>query len=419
MYRNNFFSRLSWLIRGTNIQGLDGFNLFHPKTNFNNYSEEIQKLQVVMNNPALLKVIKLKCDLFSIGKIVEKDDAGEIIEDTELIRLLKHPNFFQNQKQFLWDFMFWNCLGNARIMIESTTIDDKNVLYMLDNSKVEFPQKMLDNADKLVLSEQTYKEFVDQKIIYRYNTGNILKIPYKKILHFFDNSNGVGNWFNGFSTVEALYKVLSNSELALDAKNTNLNLAGQFMVSQGGGLDSSMMQADDKKNIETKVGKGRKNIHAVKTAIDIKRFVENIEHLKLDDSFLNDYFLIGSIYGIPKDVLEAFNSGTYENQQVARMSLVDYVLQPKAEDLCNGLKNHFEYPNNLEMSWSHCSFMQEAEKMRYDKELKRAHTLRRLLESGVNPEDAANLLNYEFQNEINYVQRNNQASTRIEGSENE
>lgn len=419
MINNTFLSRLNWLIKGRNIRGLQSYDLFVPKTNYNNYAEELEKIRVVMSNPALLKVIKLQADLFSIGKFVEKTPSGEIVENSEMLDLLNYPNFFTtNQKQFLWDYIFWRSLGTARLMIDKNLRDfKKSNLYFLDNSKIEYPQFILDNGDKFILTDQTFKKFQDSLIKYTYLDGTTEKIPLKKVLHFFDNTNTTGNWYNGFSTIETLYKVLSNSELGLDAKNTNLNLAGQFMVSSNNGIESSMMQADDKKNIETKIGKGEKNIHAVRTAIDIKRFVENIANLKLDDSYLHDYFTIGSIYGIPKDVLEAFNSGTYENQETARMSLVDYVLSPKSEDLCDSLTNYFDYPNKLYLSWDHCSFMQQSETMRYNKELRRANVLRRLLDSGVDPEDATRLLNYSFEKPINY-DPNKRTTRAISESEN-
>lgn len=403
------------LISGSNTRGLQEFQRFAPKTKFNNYDEEIEKLRVVMSNPALLKIIKIKCDLFSIGKFVEKTQGGEILEDSEMLRFLKKPNFFQNQKQFLWDFMFWNCLGNARLMIDSKVIKEDNVMYFLDSSKIEFPQYIIDNCDKLVLSKQTFKKFEDQTAKYIYNNGDDTKIPFSKIITYVDNTNGAGNWYNGFSTVEALFKVLSNSELALDAKNTNLNLAGQFMVSQNGGLDSSMMQPEDKKNIETKIGGGKKNIHAVRTAIDIKRFVENIANLELDKSFNSDTQIIGSIYGIPRDVIEAFDSSKFTNQEIARASLVDYVLKPKSEDLCEGILNHFAHSNELEMTWDHCSFMQESEEQRFNKELKRAQVLNSLLASGVDPQDAQELLNYEFKKLIKYEK----ATARTSGAASE
>ena len=134
----NFRTRLANLILGNNIQGLQHYERFIPKTQYNDYAEELEKLRVVMSNPALLRVIKIKCDLFSIGKIIEKDAQGEIVEESELQTFFEKPNFFQNQKQFLWDFMFWTCLGNARLMIDSKVVNDNNVMYWLDSSKVEF-----------------------------------------------------------------------------------------------------------------------------------------------------------------------------------------------------------------------------------------------------------------------------------------
>ena len=180
----NFRTRLANLILGNNIQGLQHYERFIPKTQYNDYAEELEKLRVVMSNPALLRVIKIKCDLFSIGKIIEKDAQGEIVEESELQTFFEKPNFFQNQKQFLWDFMFWTCLGNARLMVDSKVLNNNNVMYWLDSSKVEFSKYILDNADKLVLSKQTFKKFQDQNIEYRYTNGTKINIPFKKITNY-------------------------------------------------------------------------------------------------------------------------------------------------------------------------------------------------------------------------------------------
>jgi len=57
----NFRTRLANLILGNNIQGLQHYERFIPKTQYNDYAEELEKLRVVMSNPALLRVIKIKC----------------------------------------------------------------------------------------------------------------------------------------------------------------------------------------------------------------------------------------------------------------------------------------------------------------------------------------------------------------------
>ena len=64
------------------------YNLFSPQrhgnslfferisgsTNFNSMQDNAEKLTVVFRSPAFLSVIKLGCDLFSLGKVGLKDN---------------------------------------------------------------------------------------------------------------------------------------------------------------------------------------------------------------------------------------------------------------------------------------------------------------------------------------------------------
>ena len=81
---------------------------------------------------------------------------------------------------------------------------------------------------------------------------------------------------------------------------------------------------------------GGKAVHAVSKMLEIRRFVEDMASLELDKKYLNAYYLIGKMYGIPRDVLEAYESSTFENQEKARGAHVSYALQPRGNALMNG-----------------------------------------------------------------------------------
>ena len=77
--------------------------------------------------------------------------------------------------------------------------------------------------------------------------------------------------------------------------------------------------------------------------VDIKRFVDDLRVLELDKSFLADYYVIGTVYGIPRDVLEAYQSSTFENQEKARAGHVSYTLEPAGEALGAMLEKRWGY----------------------------------------------------------------------------
>lgn len=359
------------------------------------------KLAVVFSNPAALKVFALQCDLFSMGKLSVWNN-GEPDPDDPVLKLLKKPNPRQTGRQLLWDYMFWLMFGNAHLYVDSKLADkENNKLYFLNNQKMEYPRKMIEDADKLVLSRSSAAQIDRFDIRYWYEDGTKISLPYSKILTFTDLSNNT-NFLKGNSRLDALYKVIANSEHALDAKNINVRFSGKFLVAGKNDLDDITkppMGKDEKEDIENKVEDG-KPVRAVRSMVDIKRYVENINRLKLDESYLADYYTIGGMYNIPRDVLEAYQSSTYENQERARLNHVSYTLQPKGDDFVNGLENYFGYNQtgkDIRISWDHLPFMEVVRKEKSDTDKTKAETLEILVGLGVPREEAQNYLDITFE----------------------
>ena len=138
----------------------------------------------------------------------------------------------------------------------------------------------------------------------------------------------------------------------------------------------------------------------LKTLVEIKRFVENLGNLQLDQAYQADYFIIGSMYGIPRDVLEtALTSSTFENQEKARMAHVSYTLQPKGNDFMDSLENYFGYDvakKNIVIEWEHLPFMQVFEKEKADQQKVKIESLILLLDKGVPIEEVNEYLKTNF-----------------------
>jgi len=394
---SNFFTRLLGI---NELRPSEEFftEVFNGSPNFNTYYEDLRKLEVIFSNPAMLKVVTLQCDLFSLGKIYVYKD-GKVVDDDPFLKRIKNPNPFQQTSKFLWDYMFWNMIGNAYCYVDSNVVEnDSNKFYFLSPDRIEWPQYFDKMKDKIILSKSTLNSVMDQDIVYRYHDGTSFKFKWKNIIHVPDLTNG-RNWFKGSSRIDALYKVISNSEKSLDSKNINIDFSGKYMVAGKAdpeNISEIPMSGDEQQDIETKMN-GRKRVHAVKSMIDIKRFVENIGILKLDDSYLADYFIIGSMYGIPRDVLEAYRSSTYENQEKARGAHVSYCLQPKGDQFFSGFEVKFNYGDKtIVVDWEHLPFMQAFAKERAETKKILVESFTSLLNAGVSRDDANVFLDTEF-----------------------
>lgn len=401
-----------------------GFRIINGFTTFNKYADELSKLNAILQNPAALKVFALQCDLFSLGYVCVEDKDGKEIENDPFLTLLGNPNPFQDKSQFLWDYMFWLMLGTAHTYIDSKIVDRKdNKMYFLEPYKLQWPYELQQNADKLIFSDQTLKQRDELIIRYRYSDGSEFKFQLLKLLISNDLTNGLGNWYKGPSRIDALYKVISNSEFALDAKNINIRYSGKFLVGQDNDTSKLPLSDDEQDDLRRKVDTNEQRVWPLKSNIRIRRFVENMANLKLDEAFHADYFMIGSMYGIPRDVLETYlTSSTYENQEKARAAHVSYCLDPKGNQFMNSFERYFGYDKakkNIKIKWSHLPFMQVFEKERADVGKTKIDSLSLLLNLGVDIEQANQFLGTDFKIKKPKPQENGQGQPNEAGAEQE
>lgn len=380
-----------------------GFNVIHGSTEFNRYYKDIEKLSAILANPAALKVFGLQCDLFSMGRVSVEQNEMEI-ETDPFISLVNRPNPFSSGSQFLWDFMFWNMLGTAYCYVDSAIVDrpQGNYMYFLDHRKIEWPTDLDRMKDKMIFSPDQLKKVMDTIITYRYDDGTTHRFPLSRLVMSFDLTNGIGNFYKGPSRIDALYKIISNSEHALDAKNINLRYSGKFLVgspNEQGTTTKIGMSDAEKKDIEQKIDTMEKKVWPLRSMIQIRRFVENMAQLQLDDALLKDYFLIGNMYNIPRDVLEMYNSATYENQEKARAAHVNYTLDPKGNQFMDSFERHFGYDRqgkNIFIAWDHLPFMQVFEKEKAETKKIKIESLNSLLMMGVPIKEANDYLELDF-----------------------
>ncbi len=350
----------------------------------------------VLKHPAALKVFALQCDLFSLGEVFVKDKYGKLVDNDPFLSFINNPNPYEEKSDFLWNYMFNNMLGNAYTYVDSKIISDKNKAYILDSWKVVIPDELKKYSDKLILSSSTEKSLNNKSIRYLFDDATSTGIEWGKIIHIPDLR--VGGRFKGASRIDALKKIIANSEASLDAENININYSGKFLVASDNTIEKPPLSADEKKDIEKKM-LGGKAVHAVSKMLEIRRFVEDMASLELDKKYLNAYYLIGKMYGIPRDVLEAYDSSTFENQEKARGAHVSYSLQPRGNALMNGFERMFGYQSegkDIFISWDHLPFMQVFEEQRANIKKTTLDSLDKMLSMGFSKEEANSYLGTNF-----------------------
>ena len=173
------------------------------------FKSDKERIEAVLNNPAALRVWKINCDLFSIGKVNQYNDDGSEKEKDFLYDKLKQPNKFQTWTQFLWDYMFYVQCGAAYLYRSNNVITESTQLYFLNPAYIDWCDGWKDKLTKFVFSNVGLNDVLREKIKYTFPDGGVVEIPLKDITPFFDLSNGITpNWFKGVSDLDALYDVI-------------------------------------------------------------------------------------------------------------------------------------------------------------------------------------------------------------------
>lgn len=317
---------------------------------FNSYQK---KLKAVIYNPAVLKVITFRADIYSQIKFNEFAN-DKLVQNDCLYNIAKKPNPMQSWVDFHYDISFWRDLGNAYIYKE------KDVIYCLNPLFIEIKEAQLKEINKYRFSDFQTKQSKKGEFKAKFNEKaewQTLKLENLYILS--DLSPSItGNWMQGNSRLDALYQVVKNSELSLKAKNRNLFYTTKFSVSgqyDASNQYSTPMGEAEKISIEKGL-QGNREIYATKEKIDVKQLVNNLSSLKLDDSYIADLSIIGNMYGLGKDVLDILAKGsTFENKEKAIGSFIDYSIMPKAQQNSDLYEIIFE-KEDIRGSFKHLPF---------------------------------------------------------------
>lgn len=337
----------------------DFFNGGNSKNGFNCVKKQLHE---ALYNPAVLKVLSYRADIYSQIKFNEfRND--KLVETDFLYSVQKQPNPFESWVDFHYSVSFWRDLHTAYIYKQNDVIYCLNPLYM------DIKDEQLKNINQYRFSDTTAKQSKKGTFRAKFNeNAGWQELKLENLYVLSDLSNSVsGNWLGGNSRLDALYQVVKNSELSLRAKNRNLFYSTKFSVSgehDSKDVYSTPMGDAEKQSITTGL-QGGKEIYASKEKFNVTQLVSNLKNLDLDNSYIADLSIIGNMYGLTKDVLDIVIKGsTHENKEKAIGSFIDYSMMPKVQQHSDLYEIIFE-KEDVRGSFKHLPFnaVFEAEKI--------------------------------------------------------
>jgi hypothetical protein len=318
-------------------------------------------LDISLTNPVLMTVILLRARLYSQMEIKHVNSNGEEVKNSPYTKLLKQPNFFQSQEDFLFQQMwFLSATGNDLMyQIKAFTNDVPKALYNLIPSEIDF--KKTQKINKFITTDKDKKAFGEQEIEYKLD-NQTYKIKLSEIIPLYDIANGLecNSFFHSPSRVQGISKVLENIEQNLKSKNKNLQFSAKYIGMNKSTGNEGQILPDDKKAIEKVLSS--KDVLTTNRNIEYKHLVSDMKRLFLDEQYAEDANKVLLAFEMNKNVLNYFSKdSTFENQSEGIISYIQNSVQTTAKNTMASLSAQWgliEKGEILKASYDHLAVMQ-------------------------------------------------------------
>lgn len=317
-------------------------------------------LHISLNNPVLLAIIALRAKIYSQMKITHLDKSGKPIENSEILKLLKQPNYFQTQEDFLFQQMWFMSANGTNLTLKIKSFDTVKAIYNLLPSEVDLQD--IHKTKSLISTDAELKKHGEKTIKYTLDGQNHY-YKLKDIIPTYDLVNGLENTYliESPSRLKGLSKTIQNIEENLLSKNVNLKMSQKYLVASQGDGNEAQIQDEDRKSINRKISE--KSVLITNANVKAQHLVSDMKRLFLDEQFSADALTCLNAFDMSKDVLNYFSNGssTYENKDKAMLDYIQNSIQTDANNTMNSFSSSFgliDKEESLVASYNHLPVMQ-------------------------------------------------------------
>lgn len=373
---------------------------FYDLTAYKDWSSFNSKLAIAQDHPILTPALLFVSKLFSQARFnVELTSSGKKMNNNELLKLLRNPNFYQTLPDLLESLMFTQLANGIGVLYTKKSFGTNtiNALYVLDYEKLEFP----DEIKKGYMLNRTATEKFKNMVIKYDKNGEDLDIKLGDLLFFYDLPNGVDkNPFKAASRLDGLKQTLLNTNDSLIAKNIILKTNGKEMLSgnkEGFPLDpDEKAEAEKLFNVNYGLSNTRKRGLITKANVTWKSLHIALRDLGLDESVKVDGNLIYTALHIPKDILSLeAKKTTYNNFKESMVSYIQNEMQATLDSFVAVFNKIGDDRFTLTGTYEHMPIMQYILLERYKGVEQQATALMTLRKAGVPDEVAIELCGFE------------------------
>jgi hypothetical protein len=327
----------------------------------NDFVNSEKYLATSLQNPVLMTVLALRSRLYSQMEIRHVDKNNKIIENSPYLTLLRQPNYFQSQEDWLFQQAWFLSVGGTNFIYERKAFTNEipKALYNLIPAEIDFNQSH--KINKWITTQADKKAFGERYIKYTLD-NTIYNIKLSELIPLYDMANGLINnsFFSSPSRVNGISKVLQNIDANLASKNKNLQMSAKYLSQNESTGNEAQIQPDDRLDIERTFS--RKDLLITNANIKVQHLVSDMKRLFLDEQFADDANKVLLAFEMNKNVLNYFaKDSTFENQSEGIISYIQNSIQTTAKNTMNSLSSQWgliEKGERLVASYDHLASMQ-------------------------------------------------------------
>ncbi len=370
------------------------------------------QLELYKTNSVLNTVLNFGGDYLSKFKFGVRDKDGTINYDSPLLDLLKKPNEYQSKEDFLKQYYIFRCVFGYNYILPSGTVAERaSYLYNLRADKIDHNYN---NKPFIFRKKSDIRN--NKSTFFKYTDGDKENTyQYKDIIPFYDTVNGVGEDNNPYiapSKLNALIKELSNLDAVLDSENIAINKVGNVAVfkkdkSSNDGTtgfdDVKPYVKQEKQDVKRAFNNKKDRLLLPDMPLEKMDLTIDMKKIGLNESFSRNQGIVVQAFGFSNELYNYLTKGaTFENRKEAEIQTIQNYFQPIADDLANSLTPIIGNPETpFVATIDHAPTMASTEERKAEKAKKVAETMKVLIDSGYNKEEAFNLVNDNFGLNIN------------------
>lgn len=344
---------------------------FYP-INHNSWAD-LDLLKQFSEIPELNAVIDKKAKAFKDCAIYLVNEKLERQPDDNIVKLLRNPNWFQQEKEFLHQTkVFHEIFGNEYLYNffgVGAKPNASKAIYTLPPNQVicEFT-----SSDPFFLGSDRPVDGI--RYAYK-NGGKEKELPIEQIIHLNDNRVNVTDatkkdFLKGESKMIALRPAINNIRMAYETRGVILKRRGALGIFSNAGADVAgqlPLMKKERNNIQRQAQQyggleGQDNFIITNANLKWQATGVSPDKMGLFQETQEDFYKIADAYGAPMELFASKEGRTYENQNEARKGFYDNTIIPEANEWIGAQNKYYYGPDSkvrLVMDYSHLSVFQE------------------------------------------------------------